>query len=95
VKLIQTGRSVGFLEKTVGFLEKTVGFLEKTVGFLEKVNFGGVIFPIFPRGGSKNNITNITNISKGRGFKNPYPLLKLIKKIHLWRCNYVNTAGRG
>jgi len=75
VKLIRSGKRVGFLEKRVGFLEKRVGFLEKRVGFLEKANFTSKFFSIFPRGGLKNNITNITNITKGGGLTTPPPFL--------------------
>ena len=75
MKLIRSG-------KRVGFLEKRVGFLEKRVGFLEKANFTSKFFSIFPRGGLKNNITNITNITKGWGsYDPPTPFVKLIKKI--------------
>jgi hypothetical protein len=81
VKLILSGKRVGFLEKRVGFLEKRVGFLEKRVGFLEKAKFAkqGFIY-VFKGWGERIILIILLILLRGGGLTTPHPFCETNSK---------------
>jgi hypothetical protein len=88
VKLIRSGKRVGFLERRVGFLERRVGFLERRVGFLEKAKFAKQGFTYILQGWGKRIILIILLILlRGGGLTTPHPFCETnSKKLEVKLC---------